>query len=70
MIWCFGFFFFWLLCDCDEESQKRFEMLRMMTMVTKTVQRPDTHSIFSYERTYAKGEIVQINNLMEDMDDA
>ena len=41
MIWCFGFFL-WLLCDFDEESQQRCEMLRMMTMVTKTVQRPDT----------------------------
>ena len=41
MIWCFGFFFLWLLCDFDEESQQQCEMLRMTTMVAKTVQRPD-----------------------------
>ena len=42
MIWCFGFFFLWLLCDFDEESQQRRETLRMMTMLAKTVQHPDT----------------------------
>ena len=42
MIWCFGFFFLWLLCGFDEEPKQRCEALRMMTLVTKTVQRPDS----------------------------
>ena len=52
MIWCFGFFL-WLQCDCDEEPHQRCEALQMLTLVTKTVQRPDniyckqsTHDIF------------------------
>ena len=45
MIWCFGFFFLWLLYGCDEEPHQQRETLQMMTVVTNTVQRPDSRSL-------------------------